>query len=444
MKIEKKIISLIVCMCTFLFCIGTVGALTKKHTNSKTCKIKKSKKNISQKTLKKKKTVQPISELDSIALSGSDDVPTIRVLLEEVVLSSPDKKIKIIAESGFKLVSPAKAGTEVDMADEELSFVYKSGKLYMRSSDQKFRKVKSGDISMQPAKGMFKLNDRVYQGSLILKIEPKSCNLLVVNQLDLEAYIYSVLRFETLPSWPLEMHKAQAVASRSYAMYLIEVARKKDPANCFYDIKNTNYHQIYNGAHGCTHLWDAVNQTRNIIMIYNHQPVFAMFDICCGSIVPGDLRYRDRAKPYLCRDYACPYCQRSTSYYRWNASFGKNKFLSSFKNSPKLSSKFDDFGSLLDIQIIDKDKAGIAHKVKLVGSKKKVVLSGNEFKSCVALKSSAFSLKKTNNNIVISGKGYGHHTGLCQWGAKELADNGWNYRRILSFYYPNTKLAKIT
>ena len=39
------------------------------------------------------------------------------------------------------------------------------------------------------------------------------------------------------------------------------------------------------------------------------------------------------------------------------------------------------------------------------------------------------------------GKGYGHGVGLCQWGAKQRADDGFTYREILSYYYPGTKLA---
>lgn len=447
MNIKKILINFLVCLCFLSLFSESVYALKNKRSGSKTKKnVKKTSKSNKKGTkpkVKKKASSSLPSEVESIAISGDDDVPTIRVLLEELDVKSADKKFNVIAESGFSLISPARSASMVDLPDEELKFAYKSGKLYMRCGDQKYRKVKSGDIQISPVKKMFKLNERVYQGELFLKIDPKTNNLLLVNQLDFDAYIYSVLRFETVPSWPLEMHKAQAVASRSYAMFLVEQARKKGSKDCFYDIKNTNFHQIYNGAHGCTHLWEAVNQTKNIIMTYNNQPVFAMFDICCGSVVPGDLRYRDRAKPYLCREYACPYCQRSTSYYRWNTQLGKHKLLSSLKNNPKLSSKFDDFGNLLDIQIVDKDKAGVAHKVKLVGSNKKVVLTGKELKSCVSLKSSAFSLKSVNDNIVISGKGYGHHTGLCQWGAKSLAEDGWSYKKILKFYYPNTKLARI-
>ncbi|WP_028544773.1 SpoIID/LytB domain-containing protein [Paenibacillus taiwanensis] len=40
------------------------------------------------------------------------------------------------------------------------------------------------------------------------------------------------------------------------------------------------------------------------------------------------------------------------------------------------------------------------------------------------------------------GKGYGHGVGLSQWGAKGLADQGYDYQKILKYYYKNVELVK--
>ncbi len=45
--------------------------------------------------------------------------------------------------------------------------------------------------------------------------------------------------------------------------------------------------------------------------------------------------------------------------------------------------------------------------------------------------------------ITFKGTGYGHHMGLCQWGARELVNQGWNYKKILHFYYPGTTFMKL-
>jgi len=41
---------------------------------------------------------------------------------------------------------------------------------------------------------------------------------------------------------------------------------------------------------------------------------------------------------------------------------------------------------------------------------------------------------------ILSGHGYGHNVGLSQWGAYAMAEEGYNYKQILEFYYPGTTL----
>ncbi|MBB6674265.1 SpoIID/LytB domain-containing protein [Cohnella nanjingensis] len=44
--------------------------------------------------------------------------------------------------------------------------------------------------------------------------------------------------------------------------------------------------------------------------------------------------------------------------------------------------------------------------------------------------------------FIISGKGYGHGLGMSQWGAKAMADQGYDYQTILKYYYKNVALEK--
>lgn len=50
---------------------------------------------------------------------------------------------------------------------------------------------------------------------------------------------------------------------------------------------------------------------------------------------------------------------------------------------------------------------------------------------------------KNNKDIQVKGQGYGHGVGLCQLGALELAKRGYNYRQILSHYFPRHKMEKV-
>lgn len=59
-----------------------------------------------------------------------------------------------------------------------------------------------------------------------------------------------------------------------------------------------------------------------------------------------------------------------------------------------------------------------------------------------AIKSTNFEVRMAGNDVLFSGIGYGHGVGLCQWGAKQRALDGFDYREILSYYYPGTRLEK--
>lgn len=51
--------------------------------------------------------------------------------------------------------------------------------------------------------------------------------------------------------------------------------------------------------------------------------------------------------------------------------------------------------------------------------------------------------EEKKKKIIFKGVGFGHHLGLCQWGAREMVRDGWDYKRVLQFYYPDTYLMKL-
>jgi stage II sporulation protein D len=64
------------------------------------------------------------------------------------------------------------------------------------------------------------------------------------------------------------------------------------------------------------------------------------------------------------------------------------------------------------------------------------------------LGSSAFHLTVSKHDgqvtrLVAAGAGSGHGVGMCQWGAIGRARDGQDYRRILSTYFPGTKIEKL-
>lgn len=372
-------------------------------------------------------------------------VKKIRVLLEE---QDAQKETKFIIKSdhGFILECPADSKTTARYKAHEVHLLCKNKCLYLQCRDHRYRRVKYDSIAISTPQHKLTLGSTTYQGDLIVRIDRKSNTVLAINKLPLEDYVYSVVRSECIPSWPLNMQKVQAIISRTYAVFLMKQARLKNPRYRYFDIKNTNFHQVYNGAHGYTHLRQAIDETQNLIVTYNGNVALTMFDICCGGSIPALMRYNDESKPYLSRKKPCNYCQKSPLY-RWKEDIHINSFLESLRKNQSANKKLKNFKSpITDIKVSHSDKAGIVHNVKIFDKNNKPFLvTGNDVRtiSLHKIKSLAFDIKKIRDRIVITGKGYGHLRGVCQLGSKELLQRGWSVKSILSFYYPGTKLSKL-
>lgn len=73
-------------------------------------------------------------------------------------------------------------------------------------------------------------------------------------------------------------------------------------------------------------------------------------------------------------------------------------------------------------------------------------LRGNDFRRIVgydALKSTLFAVAADGQLARFAGRGYGHGVGLCQWGSKGMAEQGYTMAQILAFYYPGTTLGTL-
>lgn len=367
----------------------------------------------------------------------------IRVLLKE---ASTEQKVTFAVQSnkGFVLESPIGSGKRARWQHQILNILAYEHNLFVLTEQGTYKRIKSNELAIASVDGDLKIDNYRYTGTVYLRIDPKTKMVQMVNKVNLDDYIYAVLRYESLSYWPLEMQKVQAIASRTYAVRQIKVARSSSNGMPFYDIKNNNFHQVYNGNHDYVHLRKAVEATHNLILTYNGDIALTMFDICCGGIIPGYMKKRDADKPYLFRKNRCTYC-RDKANYEWNCSFDKGTLLQRMLDSSKLSSKAKKLGKIVGISLKEKDRAGIVHRVLLHGSRNNISFTNNEFKAALGAraKSSAYTVKKLQDDIVVHGYGFGHNMGLCQIGARELISRGWNYQEVLDFYFPKTRLMRL-
>lgn len=290
-------------------------------------------------------------------------------------------------------------------------------------------------VQVMPRDGYLHFNNTWYQGAFSISKQDEKA--LLINSIDLEDYIFAVVKAEGWPKWPIEMNKVMAIACRSYVIAKVLEAQHQGRS---YHIKNTNIHQKYDGYHERMDIKKAIDETRDIFLAYDGQPITAMFDICCGGVVPAKKKgVNFNHAPYLARTYACTYC-KNYKVYTWSAAYSLSELESIFKTYvPSLR-------KLREVKVTKKDSAGIVQEICLKAASGYHYINGKKVYSLLKkIKSLCFSLeRKRGRSIVIKGRGYGHHMGLCQWGARHMVDKGWNYERILKFFYPGTDFMRLT
>ena len=297
------------------------------------------------------------------------------------------------------------------------------------------KRSKAQAIEIISSDNHVQFNDRIYQGSLLILLDKAYTH--VINKICLEDYVYSSLGTECWPGWPMHVTKALAVAIRTYVIAKVTESRAtKKP----YHIKNTNIHQTYKGIHPHERIRRAVDETAGLILTFKNKPIVAMFDGCCGGIIPArmkDVNF-DQA-PYLKRNYPCTYC-KPYKLFSWRRDYELHELTKLFKQAGITRSP------IRTLEIAHKDKAGIVHEVTVRDTHKKhYTISGKKMYSLFdAIKSFAYDIIHEGSKVSIVGSGYGHHLGLCQWGAYELDKRGWTYQEILKFYYVDTKLVKLS
>ena len=302
----------------------------------------------------------------------------------------------------------------------------------------KMDKWASRQLWIEPSKGGYVfIADRWYRGRTL--VTPTAKGLTAVNYVDLENYLYSVLGGEMVPSWPQEALKAQAVAARSYALY-----QRENASNAVFDVGDTTAWQVYRGITDETATTQtAVNATKGQVLIHQGRIIEAVFHSASGGHTENVENVWVRPLPYL---RGVPDFDQGTPVYEWTKTFSRSE----------LSSLITGVGNVISMQPEKISPHGRVISMRVVGDAGSRVLPGNTLRSALDLRSTKFKVlpdygaagtKQAAQSapvaFQIQGKGFGHGLGMSQWGAYNMARQGYDYRQIVLHYYKNTILAKV-
>ncbi len=241
-----------------------------------------------------------------------------------------------------------------------------------------------------------KLN-RHYRG--VLEIKPTPGFLVAVVRMDVETAVASVVAAESVPGTPLEALKAQAVATRSF--FVAGKSRHHD-----FDFCDTTHCQFLREPPAPdSAVARAVSATRGLVMAYQSQPFAAMYTHTCSgrTRTPAELGLPVARYPYYSVD--CRYCRQHPV--RWQSQL-------SVPDASALRSSDESTRLRIDRRL-----------------------------GWSTVPSNNFTMQTENDHVVLHGTGEGHGIGLCQSGAKAMAEEDATMRQILSHYYPNTTIVSL-
>ena len=253
-----------------------------------------------------------------------------------------------------------------------------------------------------------------------------------IQKINLEDYIVGVVAGEMPASFHEEALKAQAIASRTFAMYKLEKENKE------YDLETTVDDQVYINETEMKDKWGsefdfyykkikkAVKETVNLVMTKNNK-IFKSYYFAMSNGQTADSV--SVFKENTIDSVSSPWDNESL-----------NKFIVTTEyNLDDLKQKLNITEEIKTIEIISRDNTNRVEKLS-VNDKS---YTGIEFRKLLSLRSTDFEIEIKNNTCYITTKGYGHGVGMSQYGANGMAKDNYKYDEILKYYYQYIEIVSL-
>ena len=320
--------------------------------------------------------------------------------------------------------------SEALLVKGQKGIIIRSGaKLVINSSNDHFRTISdsvmitgiTGNDSFSLSVDNSGNSARSYSGELHCKSDLGT--LLLINTCDIESYIAGVVKAEGGSGRHPEYFKTQAVIARTY-MY----GHFNRHALDGFDLCDDVHCQAFNGVVDDSLIIKAAIDTKGRVLIGpDSQPITAAFHSNCGGETLASEDLWLRGQPYL-KKVKDPYCISSRNS-RWSKSISVRDWIAYLKRSGMPSAPADN--TLLNFH----------QPVRMIKYKTgSFSIPFNQIRTDLGLRSSFFSVKVEGDSVILIGRGYGHGIGLCQEGAIVMASKGYDYRKIIEFYYKGVVL----
>ena len=257
-----------------------------------------------------------------------------------------------------------------------------------------------------------------------------------IETMNIEDYLIGVVSSEVPVSFEEEAIKAQAVAARTYALKQIQNSRDRD-----YDVTDDVMTQVYQDDNELKNKWQnnyeqninkvkkCVSNTEGEYITYNDEVIYAFFFSTSNGKTEDNKNVFGSDLPYL-KIVDSSFDKNETSNFEVTKTFTIEEFYKKLEIP---------YNNNLNITDVIKTDSGRVYSLKVNNN----LFKGRNFQSKLSLRSNDFEIKRENNNIIITTKGFGHGVGMSQYGANALAKQNKNYDEILKYYYQGTDIKKL-
>jgi len=295
------------------------------------------------------------------------------------------------------------------------------------------QRLRSDRLEVRGRNGEVTVNGLTVAGRVTIKRQ--NGKLIAINELPLEDYVKGVVPSEMSPSWSFEALKAQAIAARTYGLYKVRQSGKKD-----FDVVASTKDQVYKGRTGADGpAGRAVDETRDQILVFGNEPIFAAYSSTAAGPTEDAMNVWSMDLPYL-KGVECPFDMNAPNY-QWRT----DVWLPLLEQ--RLREEGFSVGVIAGLSPAYYTKAGRVSQVRILHSDGVLDVKGEDLRRVLgyaALASTQFDFEVVGFQIQFTGRGAGHGVGLCQWGAKELAEKGYSAEAIVRYYYPGTEIRDIS
>ena len=409
-----------------------------------------------------------------------------------VFITGMENSVRVILTNGgdyYQSYVEFSCSTGVKVTSDGKAKNYKAGDMVSLGSD-----VKASRIIVEPdsSDGVITVSSLSKTGGVpryhgVLDITKDSSGYMVVNQVNIEQYLYGVVSSEVSSSYSMEALKAQAICARGFTYRKLGCNYRGYDA----DLDDTTACQVYNNFPETDSSITAVDETAGVVPTYNGEIINAVyFSTSCGTTTTSDQVWGG-SMPYTCTRIQntaldIPYFSNETAFqdfmdgktdtdvvernlpmYRWTVSYTDSEMRQAIETGLSRCSDVSttSVGNIKSVAVTSRDDSGLVKAVTITGDAGSVTVSGqsnirvlfatdgkaiteqdgSELTGWTGVPSNFYYVKKDTSSglYILKGGGYGHCVGMSQNGANELAKLGYTAAQIISHYYNGAVLSSV-